>query len=149
MNILAFDISKKSTGVCQLVDGKIELLRTVSFENSVQWEDTIGGVIQACAPDVIVFSETINRMCSMLTIKVLSGLMYHLQHIGFREGISVIPFVEQSTKKYAGIKGRKTVDIKKNTVSWAKETFKLPEIGEDEADALCFAYYAENNLVEK
>ena len=146
MKILAFDISKKATGVA-FYDGTLDSdsLETIEFKDSVSWGKRIGEIIDKWNPDVITFSETVNRMCSHTTKRILYGLMFMLEHLAYKREIHIIPINDSQAKGFICIKFRKRIDIKDATIKWANQTFDI-EATEDEADAISFAHYMNNVL---
>ena len=138
MKVLAFDISKKSTGVAYY-DGGFDGLEAIQFKNSVQWGNKVVDLLELWSPDVVTFSETVNRMCSHTTKRIMFGLMYHLEHITFKRGITIIPINDTKAKHTIGVKMKNRVQIKADTINWANQFDKV-EL-DDIADAMCFAHY--------
>jgi len=146
MNVLAFDISKASTGTCHMSkDYGILSVGSTQFIHSQQWEIEIKRLIKLSNPDFVVFSETVNKMCSHSTNRVLYGLMYHLEHICYQLGVSVIPINDTPAKHSIGVKMKKREQIKEDTIEWASEVYGVRTI-DDIADAMCFAHYALHSL---
>ena len=145
--ILGFDISKEKTGVAFYKDElDPESLEVIKFENSIDWSVEVFRIIGKWNPDVIVFSETVNRMCGHSTKRIMFGLMYHLEHIAYVLGVPVVVINDSQAKGFLGIKFRKTVDIKRETMIWAKNETGI-DMTEDQADALSFCYYL-NKIIQ-
>ena len=144
-NVVAFDISKASTGIARMVDGDLAFFNTLKFKDSADWDDQITRFLSRRKPDLVVFSETVNKMCSHSTNRILYGLMYHLEHICYQLGISVIPINDTPAKHSIGVKMKKREQIKADTIDWARQTYGL-DVTDDEADAICFAHYALHSL---
>lgn len=86
-------------------------------------------------PDIVVI-EDIQRQSNVRTFKDLAYLHGVLKNYLYENNI---PFVSISPSAWRGelkIKGRKRVDVKKNTQSYVKDNFGI-EVTEDEADAIC------------
>ena len=136
--IAAFDISKVSTGVA-IYDGEFQHLQTIKFNDSVQWENEVKEIFDIWKPDIVTFSDTVNRMFSHGTKSIMFGLMYHLQHICCKYMISCNPITDAPAKKHIGVKMNKGDKTKQDTINWAYQ-FASPK-NHDEADAMCFAVY--------
>lgn len=139
MKILSFDISKTTTGVA-FYDGKDFETSSIAFENTLQWEKDVKHLIDTWSPDLVVFSETVNRMCGHNTNRYLYGLMFLLEAICHKLGTQVQPVNDTPCKHHIGVKMRKRAQIKEDTLAWAKQYAEVNN--DDEADAMCFAYYA-------
>jgi hypothetical protein len=107
--ILAFDISKKSTGWA-FYDGEFlqEGLGAIQFKNSVQWEQEVGETLETWNPDLVTFSETITRLRRLDSDRALLGQMFLLEHICFKKEISVSPTFDIKAKSHNGITAKKS-----------------------------------------
>ena len=148
LKILGFDVSKAATGVA-FFDGILDpnSLTVIKFENSTDWARDISDVIDCWSPDIIVFSETVNRMCSHSTKRALFGLMFLLEYVAYKKGIQVMPINDSAAKGLIGVKFRKRVEIKAATVKWAFDSFGI-EMTDDEADACSFCNYINKTCIK-
>lgn len=145
MKVLAFDLSKAATGVAFIDKGSLEHFQTIQFENTKQWDLLIRGLVTAHRPDAVVFSETVNRMCSHTTKRILFGLMYHLELVCYEYNVTCIPINDTKAKNAVGIKMKKRDQIKKDTIDWVKSCYNV-DVSDDEADAICFAHYISHHV---
>ena len=146
LRILAFDISKKATGIA-FWDGELDVdsLETIAFEDTEQWAKKVGDVIDKWSPDVITFSETVNRMCGHPTKRVMYGLMFMLEHIAYKRNIHVIPINDTPAKHLIGVKCGKRAQIKEDTFEWFYNRYHV-RATEDEIESVSFCYYIHNTV---
>ena len=146
MKVLAFDISKKATGVafCDEHGPDPDSLTTIAFENTTQWRTDIKELIEIWSPDVVAYSDTANKFNSLVVLRAMLGLFFYFEVIAFDAGVNVILLEDGTVKKWIGCNGKNRIEKKANTIKWVKEQFGLSPT-EDECDAIAFGHYVFNN----
>lgn len=144
MTILSLDIGKKSTGVAIYDGSNFDGLQSIKFIDAIQWGNEVKKLFTIWKPNLVVFSETMNRMFSQDTKRIMYGLMYHLELICMEHATDVHVINDVQAKHYLDIKMNK--ENKQLTLKWANQ-FELV-LCDDIADAMSFAYYIYHNFIK-
>lgn len=97
--------------------------------------------------EIIVFEETIyqNNARALIMLSQLQGMI--LDECLKRDLLYIIPTTKE-WRSQCDIKGRKREEQKQNAIKFVKDQFNI-DVSEDEAEAVCIAYYASSKFFDK
>ena len=151
MKILAFDQSVNKTGYSLFIEDELISYGLIDFskekkDSFLKMSDMyfkIKEIITEINPDIVMIENTqyqrnakVFRQLSQLQGMIFSACLELNKKIGV---------IEPSVwKSFCGIKGRKRIEQKINTIQFAKEKY-LVEVSEDVADSIGIGTWAINN----
>ena len=155
MKICCLDQSTKITGYSVWNNRRLTGHGCIDFsdvrdreERMIRMYRAVKKLVQKEKPDFVVF-EDVQFQTNQQVYKVLSQLQGVIMAVTYELGCGFIIVEPLVWKSYVGIKSRKRDDQKRETQETVKKKYKLPEVGEDEADALAIGMWAVDNLISE
>lgn len=147
MRVLGLDTSTTSTGWCVMENGKVLAYGAIkppkeldSIDRIIYIESYVKELIKAKKVEYVAIEELVSFRNAKIT-RVLQGLISHLE-IELRKRDILTILVKPSEWRSGKIKGRKREELKRACIEYARDVYGI-EVGDDEADAILIARYAD------
>jgi len=135
MKILAFDVSKKNTGICFKDDHATEV-HNYKFKSLLDYYRMIIEYIDLYKPDMVVYSGTV-MMFHTRSVKPMVMLMALVELACEKREVEVIVVGDTAVRKEMIGKNAKKADV----LPWVNKLHGLELIDADICDSVIFAEY--------
>jgi len=135
MKVLAFDVSKKNTGVCFKDEVGIDI-SNFKFKSLLDYYEEILAYIDNYKPDVVCYSGTV-MMFHTRSVKPMVMLMAIVELACEKREVELLVIGDTAVRKEMIGKNAKKVDV----LPWVNKLHSLELIDNDVADSVIFAEY--------
>ena len=156
MKLLALDQSTKITGYSVWQDDTLiisshfdtEIKQNLPFKRMLKAKEIIRKLIEQYNPDCVVLEDCQyqSNLSTYKQLATLQGILVSL--LSEYENITYFIVPPTTWKSYCGIKGKKRVEQKQDTVEKMSAKFQV-ELTEDEADSVGIGLYAIHHIKER